>query len=215
VIHSIHNTGLFITFEGIDACGKSTQIEMLYRYLNDKNRKVAQVRDPGSTSLSEAIRTMLLDRENTHMSAWTELLLYEAARAQLVEERIKPYLNRKYIVLCDRFYDSTTAYQGYARQLDKRLIEEANAIGSCGLTPHLTFYLDVDPQVSLARKAKLGQLDRMEAEGSAFQARVREGFQLIQKNHPDRVKWIDGDQPVDSIHKKITAIVDQFLKNLL
>ena len=139
--------GFFITFEGIDGSGKSVQIERLLKYVRGEALAVAYFRDPGATQISERIRDILLDKNNIAMSPWTELLLYESARAQMVEELILPALRQNKLVLCDRFYDSTTAYQGYGRQLFLETVALANQIGSCGVTPDLTFLIDVDLEV--------------------------------------------------------------------
>ncbi len=205
-----NGTGLFITFEGIDACGKSTQAELLYEFLRKNGVNAIRLRDPGTTAISESIRHILLDNKNSNMSAWTELLLYEAARAQMVEQTIRPALQNGTIVLCDRFYDSTTAYQGFARGLDLDIVHQANKIGSIQLKPDLTFYIDVDPIIAAARKVKLGEVaDRMEAEGLTFQEKVRHGFRDIQKSHPDRVKLIDGHRAIDDIQDEIRTIFSE------
>ncbi|MBN1479119.1 dTMP kinase [candidate division KSB1 bacterium] len=200
--------GYFITFEGIDTCGKSTQIKLLYNYLRKNNIETICIRDPGTTPISESIRTILLDDNNSTMSSWTELLLYEAARAQMVHEVIRPALAAGTIVLCDRFYDSTTAYQGYGRGLDLKLVKQANAIGSVHLDPDVTFFIDLDPHVAADRKQKLGdRADRLEAEGLAFQEKVRHGFCEIQTNDPDRVHRINGHQSIEEIQQDIRDIV--------
>lgn len=198
---------LFVTFDGIDACGKSTQIQMLHDFLRNRGIDAVQLRDPGGTHVSEAVRAILLDRSNTEMSPWTELLLYEAARAQLVQELIQPALRLSRVVLCDRFFDSTTAYQGYARKLDLKTIRRANEIGACGLTPDLTFFIDVDPVVAAQRKVQQGSpVDRMEAEGLEFQKRVRAGFIAIQAAEPGRVHIIDGHPSFEKIHERIRSL---------
>jgi dTMP kinase len=198
---------LFVTFEGIDACGKSTQILMLHDFLRNRGIDAAQLRDPGVTRVSEAVRAILLDRSNTEMSPWTELLLYEAARAQLVQELIQPALRLGRVVLCDRFYDSTTAYQGHARNLDLKMIKRANEIGACGLVPDLTFFIDVDPVVAAQRKVRQGSsVDRMEAEGLEFQKSVRAGFIAIQSAESGRVHIIDGHLSSEQIHEKIRSL---------
>ena len=204
--------GLFVTFEGIDACGKSTQAELLYEFLRKNDLDVIRLRDPGATAISESIRGILLDNKNLAMSPWTELLLYEAARAQMVEETIFPALENGTIVLCDRFYDSTTAYQGYARGLDLEIVRQANIIGSINLAPHVTFYIEVEPSLAAQRKSKLNQdLDRLEAEGLMFQEKVRHGFRQLQKAEPGRVKLIDGSRPIKVIQLEIQSI---FMENL-
>jgi len=209
---SLQTKGLFITFEGIDACGKSTQAEMLHDFLRKKNIAAIRLRDPGATPISEAVRGILLDNKNHAMSPWTELLLYEAARAQMVQESIRPALAEHKVVICDRFYDSTSAYQGYARGLDLHIVEQANQIGSVSLTPDITFVIDVHPGVAAVRKKKLGEpADRMEAEGFAFQQKVRAGYLAIVEQHPNRVKLIDGSRTVEEIQKEIQSIVDNVL----
>lgn len=204
--------GLFITFEGVDACGKSTQAQLLYQFLRKNDREVIRLRDPGATPISEAIRAILLDNKNSAMSPWAELLLYEAARAQMVDESIKPALRAGKIVVSDRFYDSTTAYQGYARGLDLESVKRANGIGSVGLTPDITFVIDVDPKIAVERKIKLGEpADRMEAEGFAFQQKVRSGYQKIAESNPQRVKRVDGNRSVEIIQQEIRRLISPLL----
>lgn len=196
--------GMFITFEGIDACGKSTQIDLLQKALNKDGLSTSQLRDPGTTPISENIRKILLDKKNNEMSAITELLLYEAARSQMVNEIINPLLESGTTVLCDRFFDSTTAYQGYARKLDLKIVDQANKIGACGVVPDITFYIDIDPKSALERKKKLNiDMDRLEAEGLLFQEKVREGYLKIYKNNKNRIIFINGSEKIDIIHKKI------------
>lgn len=209
---SASGNGLFITFEGIDASGKSTQAELLYEFLRKKGVTAIRLRDPGATPISESIRHILLDNKNSAMSSWTELLLYEAARAQMVEESIRPALQAGTIVICDRFYDSTTAYQGYARGLDLHIVHRANSIGSVGLIPDLTFFVDVDPKVAAERKMKLDETaDRLEAEGLSFQEKVRHGFRQVQEAEPDRVKLIDGHRSINDIQDEIQSILKSVL----
>ncbi len=208
--------GLFITFEGIDACGKSTQVELLYEFLRKNVAKTIRLRDPGATPISEAVRSILLDRKNSAMSPWTELLLYEAARAQMVEESIRPALEKGAVVLCDRFYDSTTAYQGYARGLDIKVVAQANRIGAVGLTPDLTLLIDVDPQIAFDRKMKLGRpTDRMEAEGFSFQEKVRAGYLKIAAQEPDRVKLLDGGQSIAKIQQQVRRYLQPFFPDVI
>lgn len=206
-------TGLFITFEGIDGCGKSTQSSLFAQSLIQNGYKVKIVRDPGSTTVSESIRHLLLDKSHTMMSPWTELLLYEAARAQLVEESIKPALNQGDIVICDRFYDSTTAYQGFARNLDFDIITQANKIGSCGVNPNYTFYIDMKPQDALRRKKGNISHDRMESEGLEFQTNVRKGYLKIAKASPQRFIVINGYGSIDDIQNNIWKYI-QDKKNI-
>lgn len=167
--------GTFITLEGADGCGKSTQVALLADAIQAAGREVVRLREPGGTSISEKIRALVLDPDNAEMAPECELLLFEASRAQLVRQVIEPALARGAVVLCDRFYDSTYAYQAAGRALDARVISQANALGSCGVTPDLTLVLDMDTKDALARATR-GGADRLEAEGVAFQERVRPGL---------------------------------------
>lgn len=196
--------GTFITFEGIDGCGKSTQIELLQQKFESHGLSVLTLRDPGTTRISEQIRAILLNRDFQEMSSWTELLLYEAARAQMVEQIIKPALANQQIILCDRFYDSTTAYQGYGRQLELALVKKANAIGACGLAPNLTFLLDLEPELAFQRK-HLGQRqkDRLENEDLTFYHRVRAGYLAIAAQNPKTIIVLDASRNVEAIHDAI------------
>jgi dTMP kinase len=193
-------SGVLITFEGIDYSGKSLQCRLLFERLQSLQREVIQLRDPGATRISEKIRAILLDRVYLEMAPTTELLLYEAARAQMVEELIKPALAAGTIVLCDRLYDSTTAYQGFARGLDLQMVGLANRIGACGVVPAQTFLLDVDPSVAWKRKQNRGsEADRIEQEGLAFQSQVRQGYLKVAQLEPERVVVINGERDIASV----------------
>jgi dTMP kinase len=201
---STADPGLFISFEGIDFCGKSTQTRLFAQFLRDQGYSILTLRDPGSSTISERIRAILLDLSHQEMSRHTELLLYEAARAQMVEQMIQPALRSGQLVVCDRFFDSTTAYQGYGRQLDLAVIRQANELGSCGLTPHITFLIDLEPELALERRRKSNRSkDRMEAEGLDFQKRVRKGFLTIAHENPHRVMVLHGDQGIQAIQQQI------------
>jgi dTMP kinase len=182
--------GLFITFEGGEGCGKSTQLRLLADALREAGRLVRVVREPGGTRVGEGIRDLLLDPRSAGMDPIAELMLYEAARAQVVSEVIVPALAAGEIVLCDRFFDSTTAYQGHARGLDLVMIRALNVIASGGLVPDRTLLLDLDPAVGLARATE-GGADRLESEQTAFHAAVRRGFLTIAAEEPDRVRVVD------------------------
>jgi dTMP kinase len=200
----------FVTFEGIDFSGKSIQAKLLYEKLLEKKKEVFLFRDPGTTAISESIREILLDTSHTQMSPWTELLLYEAARAQMVEECFQP--NSRCIIICDRFFDSTTAYQGYARNLDLVLVRQANEIGSCGVVPAMTFLIDVEPKTALERKKRLKKKsDRMEAEGLDFQTRVRLGYLDIARAEPERVVVVNGHGSIEDIHRQIWQTFNRFV----
>lgn len=200
--------GYLITFEGIDLSGKTVQAKLLHQRLVEGGYDTILLRDPGTTRISERIREILLDKNHLEMSPWTELLLYEAARAQMVEESIKPALAKGFIVLCDRLYDSTTAYQGYGRELDLSLVAQANKLGACGVRPDLTFLLDIEPhQAFLRRSNRKDEGDRLEDESKSFHTRVRQGYLEIAKIEADRYIVIDGTRSISSIHEKIWRTV--------
>lgn len=182
--------GVFITLEGADGCGKSTQVRLLADALEAAGREVVCLREPGGTAISEKIRGLLLDPANNEMAAECELLLYEASRAQLTREVIEPALARGAAVLCDRYYDSTYAYQAGGRGLDEALVRRANELGSCGAAPDRTIVLDLDPALAYAR-ATAGGADRMESEGLAFQERVRGAYLRLAQEEPERVRLIN------------------------
>ncbi len=201
-----HKSGYFITFEGIDYSGKSVQTNLFCQYLMEKKIDYISLRDPGATRISEQIRKILLDNSHTEMSDWTELLLYEAARAQMVEQSILPALAENKLIVCDRFFDSTTAYQGYGRKLDLNIVHNANQIGSCGYTPDLTFLIDLEPKTALQRRTRINaDADRLESEGLEFQNRIRNGYLQIAA-HEKRVHIVNGNQAVENIHKEIIDI---------
>jgi dTMP kinase len=201
--------GLLITFEGIDGSGKSTQARRLKERLETMGYPVSLYREPGGTAIGEKIRTILLDNGHSDMFPLTELYLYLAARAQITAQCIVPALNDGSIVLMDRYIDSTIAYQGHARGLGLDRLRELNLLATGGLLPELTFVIDCDPIVALARHAALP--DRLEAEGVSFMNRVREGFLLLGRNEPERVLIIDGARDVSEIEGDIFQKVNSFL----
>ena len=195
-------TGKFITFEGIDGSGKSTQIDLLEAALKQQGISTLILREPGGTKLSEKIRNILLDRNNIHLSPIAESLLFVAARAQLMEEKIKPALNRDQFVLCDRFTDSTVAYQGYGRGMNVKYLEELNNFATNSIQPDLTIILDVDPEkASLRMKSDVP--DRMESIGIEFFLKVREGYYDIAHRNPQRCVIIDGAKPESEVFELI------------
>ena len=202
--------GRFITVEGIDGCGKSTQARLLVEDLERAGYDVLALREPGGVAISEKIRALLLDPANVEMSATCELLLYEAARAQLVHEVVAPALAEGRVVVCDRFYDSTTAYQGYAGGVPLDAVTRANelAVGACA--PDLTLVFDIDPALAAERTVSRTQ-DRMEAKGIAYQQRVAEGFRAIASAEPARVKRIDATRAIDAIHADVMTAVQAIL----
>lgn len=205
--------GFFITFEGIEGCGKSTQLELLKAHLEKKGRAVLSVREPGGTLLGERVRSVLLNGTEEGIDPWAELFLYEACRAQLVAKVIKPALAAGKVVLCDRFFDSTLAYQGFGRGLDSEKIEGLNALATGGLVPDLTFLVDCAEEVGLKRawariNASAGaREDRFEKEELAFHRRVREGFLEIARA-AQRVKVVDGSREISTVHREICDIIE-------
>lgn len=193
--------GRFITIEGPEGSGKSTHSRLLCAYLRREGFKVLHTREPGGTSIGEAIRRILLDKKNRGMSAASEFLLFMAARAQIVDEIIKPALRKGYIVVCDRFHDATVAYQGYGAGIDLKLIESMGRSVTGGLKPDLTVLLDVETSVGLRRS---GVKDRMEIKSVRFHKKVREGYLKIAKKEPGRIKLIrTADATVAEIQDKV------------
>jgi len=197
---------MLITFEGIDFCGKSTQIELLKDYLVDLNKKVEILREPGGTELSEKIRELLLNKKFSEMSPETELLLFSASRAQLVREKIRPYLEDGIYVICDRYHDSSTAYQGYGRGIPIDKVENIHELAIEDTLPDVTFFIDIPIGVANERKKKKskGKLDRIELADLEFFNRVRNGYLEIAKKE-ERVKIIDGAQTIEIINNQIIS----------
>lgn len=201
--------GKFITFEGGEGCGKSTQIKLLSDALIARGYDVLQVREPGATPVGEKIRAMLLAKESDGLDPMAELMLYEAARAQICSEVIRPALAVGKIVVCDRFYDSTIAYQGYGRGIDVGLIERLNMAATNGLAPDMTLMLFIDPAEGLRRAKGVtggdGAGDRIEAAGLAFHQRVHEGFARIAMQEPERVAVIGAQGSIEDVHAAVLA----------
>ena len=195
--------GRFITFEGIEGCGKTTQIDLLRRYLEEAGRSVRVTREPGGTKIGEAIRGILLDPEHSAMCSPAELLLYAASRAQHVHEVIRPAMEAGTDVLCDRFADSTAAYQGAGRGLDEAALHQLHAFGAGGLAPDLTVLIDLPVEEGLRRARGRGRSDRIEQESLAFHGRVREGFLRLADMEPGRIKIVDGMQSIEAIAEAI------------
>ncbi len=203
---------MFITFEGIDFSGKSTQAGLAATRLESLGHKVRLLREPGGTGLSERIRELLLDRDNVPIDPLSELMLFSAARAQLVQEVILPALRDGTIVVCDRFFDSTTAYQGYGRNLPLGEIRSLNRFSTAGTTPDLTLFVDVDPDEIMQRKIRAGQEpDRMERSGDVFFRMVAEGYRTIARDEPERVVVIGGMGTIEETHEKIWKHVERIL----
>ena len=204
--------GFFITIEGIEGCGKSTQIALLREHLEKRGHAVEVTREPGGTPLAEAIRGLLLDPANDAMAPTTELLLYSAARAQHIAERIRPALEAGCIVLCDRFADSTTAYQGAGRALSADIVSTLHRIATQGTWPNLTIVLDVPAEEGLARASRRTPSDRIEQEPLAFHERVRAAFLQLAEQEPARVKVVDGTASIDAVALAMKELVDEALK---
>lgn len=197
--------GLFITFEGLDGCGKTTQIELLNKYLCKKGFKTILTREPGAEGLGIKLRDILLNYDG-EVSPNCESFLFLADRAQHIDCIIKPAITEGKIILCDRHTDSTVAYQGYGRGLDIERINYLNNIATSGLKPDLTIVFDIDIETSMARVGK--ERDRMESAGTEFFNRVRNGYLEISKNEPERVKIISSTDTIENIHNKVKELVE-------
>ena len=211
--------GIFITFEGIEGCGKSTQIRILEDYLKLRGHPVLLTREPGGTTIGENIRKVLLNANFKEMSSLTELFLYAAARCQHVGEVIKPALKEDKIVLCDRFADATSAYQGTARSIDKKLLTEIHQLATDNLKPNLTILIDCPVEIGLQRAlerqseiAGQSKLDRLEKESTKFHEKVREGYLKIAHEEPQRVKVINGMDDIETVHQKVVEEVMKLIK---
>ena len=195
---------MFITFEGIDFCGKSTQVGLLRDYLLEQKKNVHLIREPGGTEISEKIREILLDKKNNAMVMETEIFLFSASRAQLVREVIRPYLQKGYYVISDRFHDSSTAYQGFGRGLSVDAILNIHNLAIGETIPDVTFFIDIPNDVAIARKRNIAHsdLDRIEVSDNTFYERVREGYLYLSKKEK-RFKVIDGTQSINQINVQI------------
>lgn len=195
---------MFITFEGVDFCGKSTQVELLKDYLLAQNKNVHLIREPGGTEISEKIREILLDKKNNAMVMETEIFLFSASRAQLVREVIRPFLQKGYYVISDRFHDSSTAYQGFGRGLSVDAILNIHNLAIGKTIPDITFFIDVPNEVAFARKKNISHsdLDRIEVSDNTFYERVREGYLYLSKKEK-RFRVIDGTKDIKQINEQI------------
>lgn len=205
---------MFITFEGIDFCGKSTQVKLLKEYLEKKGETVKIIREPGGTEISEKIREILLDKKNFKLTIESEIFLFSASRAQLVREVIQPFLEQKYFVLSDRFHDSTTAYQGFGREIPLAIVQQINNLAIGKTIPDITFFIDIPTEEAEKRK-KLNssvELDRIEISKNDFYERVRKGYFYLAEKEP-RFKVLNGLQDINIIQNEIITEVEKFEKN--
>jgi dTMP kinase len=198
---------MFITFEGVEGCGKTTQARLLAERLEAQGCRTLVTREPGGAAISEQIRAVLLDHRNDGMDSMAEALLYEAARAQFVAEIVRPALAAGRIVICDRFADSTLAYQGYGRGLDLDILRTLNRIATDGLTPDITFLLDIPVAQGLKRRERGGDWNRMDNAGRAFHERVYNGYHVLVRAEPQRWRIIDARGAVPDVARAVWSAV--------
>lgn len=200
-------SGKFLVFEGVEGCGKTSQIQRCQEWLQSLNISAIVTREPGGTELGLHLRQLLLEAGSTSITDRTELLLYAADRSQHVDQIIKPALAEGKVVLCDRYTDSTIAYQGWGRGISLQMIEQLNLLATGGLQSDLTILLDIDPEISFNRILAKRKLDRMEQADLAFHHRVRQGFLSLAEKFPERIVAIDANQNID----KVTSDIQQLL----
>lgn len=203
--------GTFLTFEGIDGCGKTTQLELLRDYLRRQELPVVVTREPGGTPLGERVRALVLSRASRGMDPRTELLLLFAARAQNVKQVIAPALAAGKVVLSDRFTDASVVYQGYGRGLPRSFIRQLDRFACRGVKPDLTFVIDINPRTSVRRALRRNRRAaadeaRFESEARAFYQRVRQGYRALARAEPRRVRVVDGEDSIQNIHRTIVAL---------
>lgn len=201
--------GLFITFEGCDGCGKTTQLELLAQYLQEHGYSVLTTREPGAKGLGTKLREILLNYDG-EVSSNCESFLFLADRAQHIDNIVKPAINAGKIVLCDRHIDSTIAYQGYGRGIDRERLAYLNDLATSGLKPDLTLLFDVDTETSMQRVGK--NKDRMESAGIEFQEKVRRGYLELAKSEPNRIKVLDSRKSIEQLHQEVLTIFSCFSK---
>lgn len=206
--------GYFITIEGTDGAGKTTQISLLEDYLKQRKIDFLLTREPGGTLISEKIREILLDISNQELCDSAEVLLYAASRAQHLQQKILPAVKEGKLVLCDRFVDSSIAYQAFGRGIDKEQVKAINQFATSGIEPDLTIYLDFPPQKGILRKQKehLHEMDRMEQEKMEFHEKVYEGFQSLAQNYPQRIQKIDASKTIEEVQKEIQTQIEKLLE---
>ena len=197
---------MFITFEGIDLCGKSTQAKLLYDFFKKKKKKCILVREPGGTYISEKIRNILLDNDNHDMRYLTEFLLFSASRHQLVEQVIIPNLKKKFVVICDRYYDSSTAYQGFGGEIDLKMVDKINKFSTDNLVPDISFLININYKESLRRKYKIKKVqDRIERKNLSYYNKVVKGYLEIASKNKKRFRVLDGKKSIEELHQEILS----------
>ncbi len=202
-------TGLFITFEGPDGSGKTTQLNLLEKYLIDKGYDVLITREPGGTKISEQIRSVILDKENTEMDSVTEAMLYASSRAQHVAQLIKPSLKEGKIVISDRFVDSSLVYQGVGRGLGFKFIKKINDFAIQGTMPDITILIKIPPEIGLKRKFHSKEFNRLDMEKIEFHRKVFDAYLQLENSYSDRIVSVDGTKNIDEIHKAILNIIEK------
>lgn len=203
---------MFITLEGPEGCGKTSQMPLLVEYLSQQGYDVLATREPGGTPISEQIRAVLGRLENSEMHSRTEILLFQASRAQLVEQVIRPHLSKGGLVVCDRYADSTLAYQGYGRQQDMAALRALVHFATGGLMPDLTLLLDIDVELGLRRRRTGGEWNRLDALDLAFYERVRQGYHFMAKEEPERWVVIDASRSFEQVQADLRQAVAHRLK---
>lgn len=201
--------GIFITMEGPDGSGKTTQIDLLKKYLESRGYDIVIAREPGGTVIGEAIRKIILNKEYQEMSHMTELLLYASTRAQLVNQVIKPALTDGKAVICDRFVESSAVYQGIGRGLGVDTVYEVNNYALGDVKPKLTIFMNLDAEDGIKRKENQAELDRMELEDLSFHKRVVEGYRQLAEIYPERIFTMDATLPIETIHSMIVGEVEK------
>lgn len=205
--------GLFITFEGTEGSGKTTLIDQIANYYSNKGFKVVKTREPGGSKIAEDIRNVILDVNNTNMDPITEALLYAASRRQHLYEKVIPYLEQGYLVLCDRFIDSSLAYQGYARGLGIKKVYQVNQFATNGLLPDITIYIDVHPEIGLARiKKNNREENRLDLEKLEFHKQVYEGYRQVSLMFQNRFKVVNGEQSKEQVYEDTIKIINEAIK---
>ena len=202
---------MFITFEGVEGSGKSTQAKLLAEHLAQQGHKVTLTREPGWGQLGELIRKVILDNRDLELDAFSELCLFCADRAQHVRDFMRPKLDAGEIVICDRYFDSTVVYQGYGRKLDKRLVNKVAKASTLDLIPDITFLLNLPVKTGLTRLQSRGDITKMDEEPVEFHELIRQGYMLIAKREPNRIRKINADREMLEIHSEIRGIVSELV----